>query len=58
VDFLSHRLFSQAAMKKQADDEDINLRTSSVSSTSVPVMQPSMNQKISVPNDSSANVKV
>jgi len=58
VDFLSHRLFSQAAMKKQADDEDILLRTSSVSSTSVPTMQPSMNQKISAPNDSSANVKV
>ena len=58
MDFLSHRLISQVAMKKRADDEESHLRTSSMSSTSAPVIQPLMNQHVSAPNDSSANVKV
>jgi hypothetical protein len=57
-DFLSHRLYSQAPIKKRADDEDSHVRTSSVSSTSALVVPPLITQKPSVSNDSSGNVKV
>jgi hypothetical protein len=57
-DFLSHRLLSQAPVKKQADDEDSHIRTSSVSSTSAPLILPPINQKLTAPNDTSTNVKV
>jgi hypothetical protein len=59
VDYLSQRLYSQLPMKKRADDEESHPRTSSMSSTTAPpVIQPPMNQKLSVSHDSSANVKV
>ncbi|UJR25141.1 hypothetical protein I4U23_006500 [Adineta vaga] len=58
VDFLSQRLFSQVAMKKRADDEESHLRTSSMSSTSAPVVPPLINSKLPRTTETSANVKV
>jgi hypothetical protein len=57
-DFLSQRLYHQPPIKKRADDEDSHVRTSSMSSTSAPVIPPQVNQKLTRPNVSSANVKV
>jgi hypothetical protein len=57
-DFLSHRLYSQALIKKRADDEDSHVRTSSLSSTSALVVPPLITQKLPVSSDSSGNVKV
>jgi hypothetical protein len=58
-DYQSHRLYYQVPIKKRADDEDSHVRTSSVSSTSAALVAPPLiNQKLSVQNDTSGNVKV
>lgn len=57
-DLISHRYFPQMPSKKRADDDDSHVRTSSVSSSSVPTVQPSMNHKFTLSDEPSGNVKV
>ena len=57
-DFLSHRLLSQGPARKRTDDEESHIRTSSISSTTAPMIPSLLPQKLAPLNDPSANVKV